>query len=138
MTDELYHPVPGFRPSTPPVTSSTLTDAVSEHPVLVIHFWAEWNGVDVPMDRVIQEVKNTVEKRFHFVSCDVDSPGNLDLCERCNVANVPFLAVFVDGREKRGIMGLRTPEELIAELEKRLSDSQSQQRWWQFWRIARA
>ncbi len=120
MTREHYRPVPGFRPSTPPVTSKTITNMVVEHPAVVIHFWAEWNGVDVPMDRAIQEASKKLDKRIHFVSCDIDSPENADLCKRCNVVNVPFLAIIIGGQEKRGLIGLRPPGELVAELNKRL------------------
>lgn len=123
MVKEIYRPVPGFRPSTPAVTGKTYAKVLTEHSVVVIHFWADWNGVDVPMDASIRDIKTKIEGRIHFVSCDIDSPDNLDLCKRCNVVNIPFLAIFVDGHQKRGIMGLRPADELADEIGKRLSES---------------
>jgi len=133
MVKEFYRPVPGFRPSTPAVTGKTYANELTEHSVVVIHFWAEWNGVDVPMDASIQDIKTNFKGRIHFVSCDSDSSDNHDLCKLCNVVNIPFLAIFVDGHPECGIMGLRPVDELADELEKRLSDSQRERRWWRFW-----
>jgi hypothetical protein len=86
------------------------------------------------MDRRIQEIQLHFDRRIHFVSCDIDQSANADLCKRFGVANVPFLGVFVGTQQRRGIMGLRSSDALIVELEARLSVSNSGKKWWQFWR----
>ena len=133
MATQIYRSIPGFRPSTPPVTSATIEDVLAAHPMVVIHFWAEWNGVDPPMDQSIREIQPDFHPSVYFVSCNIDAPENVDLCNRCNVVNIPFLAVFVGGEQRRGVMGLRSPDELFSELEERLSDSHSKKKWWRFW-----
>jgi|SRR5580692_3374430 thioredoxin-like negative regulator of GroEL len=112
-------PIPDWRPSTPPVTSATIDDVLHSQSCVVVHFWAVWNGHDPLMDRVIQEVRPRLAHRIHFVSCDIDA--DVELSRRCEVANVPFLAVFVDGTRQRPVIGLRTPDGLAAELETRLA-----------------
>ena len=126
-----HRPIPGFRPSTPTVTAATIDHALGTHRVVVIHFWAEWNGVDVPMDQCIQEICGHFDAIL-FVSCNVDSPENTALCKRCKVANIPFLAVFVAGEQRCGIMGLRTTDELKTELEKHSNEADTKRRWWHF------
>jgi len=132
MTTDINRSISGFRPSTPAVTTANLENVLAANPVVVAHFWAEWDGHDPVLDSHIQRIKPYCEARIHFVSCDVDSPENVEICKRCNVANIPFLAVIVDGEPRRGIMGLRSPE-LTAELEKRLTDWVAEKRWWRFW-----
>ena len=112
-------PIPDGRPSTPPVTSATINDVLRSQSCVVVHFWAVWNAHDPLMDRVIQEVQPRLAHRILFVSCDIDA--DVELSRRCEVANVPFLGVFVDGTQQRPIIGLRTPDALAAELEKRLA-----------------
>jgi len=132
MATDIYRPVPGFQPSTPAVTAKTFANVLAEHSAVAIHFWAEWNGVDVPMDRSIRDIKVRLKESIHFVSCDIDSPDNFALCNRCKVVNVPFLAVFVDGQQKGGIMGLLPAKKLVIELGNILYDSPSEKRWWWF------
>lgn len=132
MNFTTYRSIPGFRPSTPPVTAATIDHVFGTHRVVVIHFWAEWNGVDVPMDQCIQEVRGHFDD-IHFVSCNVDSPENTALRERCKVANIPFSAIFVSGEQRRGIMGLRTADELKTELEKHSNEANTKRRRWHFW-----
>jgi thioredoxin-like negative regulator of GroEL len=109
-----------WRPSTPPVTDATIDDMLRSNPTLLVHFWAAWNRHDAVMDRAINEVRPRFADRIHFVSCDVDS--NVAFAKRCEVANVPFLAVFVRGQQRRPIVGVKTLEALAAELEMRLSE----------------
>lgn len=115
-------PPSGFRPFTPSVTARSIQEVLHANPVVVLHFWAAWNRLDFQMDSCIAKLHEDYAD-ICFVSCDIDSPGNAALCERCEVANIPFLALFVDGERKRGIMGLRAIDELRKELEDRLNDS---------------
>jgi thioredoxin family protein len=71
------------------------------------------------MESAIQEVGPRFAERIHFVSCDSDAePG---LCRRCEVSNIPFLAVFIGGRKQTPIVGLNTRDALAAQIELRLA-----------------
>ena len=118
-SNEPFDSTSDWRPSTPAVTDGTVDDVLRSHPNLLVHFWADWDRHDVAVDRIIQEVQPRFANRLHFVSYDVNA--NASFAQRCRVANVPFLAVFVNGREMRPILAINTAEKLAAELEQRLT-----------------
>ncbi|MBT4863522.1 MAG: thioredoxin family protein [Planctomycetaceae bacterium] len=116
-----HRPIPHFRPSTPPVTSDSIDAIVASHAVVVVHFWAEWNGVDPVMDSRIRNIRNHLPFDIHFVSCNIDDPSCIDLTKSTGVLNIPFLAVYVHGQQRRGIMGLHEPDALVSELNDRIN-----------------
>jgi thioredoxin-like negative regulator of GroEL len=126
-------PIPGWIPSTPAVTPACFDGLIAEQPAVAIHFWAPWNASDPTLDRSIQAIAPEFVERVCFRSCNVDLPENQDLCERCGVANVPFLAVFVRGQQRRPISGARSPAQLAKELTARLSLDIPTRPWWRFW-----
>jgi hypothetical protein len=134
--NDILQPIPGWRPSTPEVTGVDVDAVIKSFPAVVVHFWAPWNGSDPPMDCELQKVREHFGDRVHFVSCNVDLEENLKFCWRCNVWNVPFLAVFIGGEQRRSIIGLRTADELIEELELRVEGRDRAPSWWKFWRPA--
>lgn len=119
-TQPLYRPIPGWSPSTPEVTDSTINEVVQRHPAVAIHFWAAWNGVDPPMDRVIQEIGPRFAGRLVFYSCNTDLAENVELCRRFRFGNIPALSVLVAGQPHKPIIGLRSPDDLVAQIETRL------------------
>jgi thioredoxin-like negative regulator of GroEL len=127
-------PVPGWRPSTPRVTAATFDEVLQLHPAVAVHFWAVWDGHDVTMDRRIRAVQPQFAGRIHFVSCDTDEPENRALCERCDVANIPMLAVFVGGEVRLPVRGLPSPDDLAKELEERLAAPDRPAKRRLFWR----
>jgi thioredoxin-like negative regulator of GroEL len=130
---EIHRPISGWRPSTPEIVADDFALLSSSHPALAIHFWAAWNGYDPPLDKNIQAIASRLAGRVYFVSCDVDRLENRSLYDRCRIANVPTIAVF-KGDELTGlIVGLRGPEQLIAEIEKLLTKGH-RSRVRQFWR----
>lgn len=113
-----------FHPSTPAVDSVSIGAVIDTHSVVAIHFWAEWNRVDSMMDRRIQEIQNRrLCDKVHFVSCDIDDPLCLEVCKEYSVANIPFLALVVDRKQRKGIMGLHEADELVVKIEKQMAIS---------------
>ncbi len=128
-----HRPIPGFVPASDAVTSITLQEVLADHAIVIVHFWAVWNGADPPMDSLIADLRGRLPFDARFVSCNVDDPACVDLCKHVGVVNIPYLAVYVDGKQRRGIMGLQEAESLIAELVDRVTNPGSQRRWWRFW-----
>ena len=118
----LPRPIPGSAPSTPAVEPGSFDALLAQHAALVVHFWAPWNSLDISMDRSIRSITSEFVGQVHFRSCNVDPPESHPLCRRCNVVNVPFLAVFVQGQRCRPIVGLREPAVLARELTTRLHE----------------
>jgi thioredoxin 1 len=107
---------------------------VAKQPAVVIHFWAPWDGHDPLVDRSIQAVAAELADRVCFRSCNVDVPANFPLCKRCQVINIPFLAVFVGGQQRRPIIGALPPVQLEKELAARFNCKAPKQHWWQLWK----
>ena len=129
----IHRPIPNWRPSTQPIMSGAFEQLLHEHSGIAIHFWASWNGCDPVLDQSIQAIASEFTGRLSFYSCDVDREENVGLARRCRVANIPFLAVFVRGKERRPIIGTRSASELKNELEARLEEADLRKKWWRFW-----
>ena len=127
--DTVHRPIPGFVPSTPSVTSSTIDAVLESHSLVAVHFWAVWNGSDPPMDAAITRSSSEA----HFASCNVDDPKCVDLCKRCGIANVPTVAVFVDGQLRPLIIGLLDSDALDTAITDRVATPATERKWWRFW-----
>ena len=131
---DVARPIPGWTPSTPEVRGDDLDQLARRHPAVVVHFWAPWNGVDPLTDRSIQAAAGRLAERVRFASCNIDLAENADLWHRYGLANVPSLLVLVGGRPRRLIVGHRSPDERVAEIETRLGDPAARKPWWAFWK----
>lgn len=124
---EIVRPDPHWkRPAAPELGSLQLEDLLLQHQAVVIHFWANWNGSDILMDRSLQTVASQWQPRVSFFSCDVDQPENLPLCQKFQVANVPTIVFLKSGRSPQILVGCRSPEELARQLELFLEGSSVQ------------
>jgi thiol-disulfide isomerase/thioredoxin len=69
----------GWRPSSPPVSATDLSAVLTGNPVVIIHFWAAWNGADRLFDPKLANVRAEFEGRIEFRSADVDDPDLVSL-----------------------------------------------------------
>ena len=102
----------GWWPETVPLTFAEVADPIVNHPVVVVHLWARWNGVDRQFASVLDAVRPEFEGRITFRSADVDDPGLATFCRECEVVNVPALGCFVDGRRVKTVVGSRPVKRL--------------------------
>jgi hypothetical protein len=105
-------PVEGWFPSTPPVHEDTFVEVLQAHPIVVVHFWARWNGYDPVTDEQLRRLRTEFAAQVHFRACDVDVRENWELCRTAGVLNVPWIAVFVEGALCASSVRYRKPEEL--------------------------
>jgi hypothetical protein len=114
---EIHRPIPGWTPSTPAVKASSLPHVLDENALVVVHFWAEWNGYDPVLDRAIQSLPQQAIQGIYFCSSNVDVPENADLCRACNVLNIPALGCFIYGEFHRCAIGCHDSDKLQVLLE---------------------
>ena len=124
-TANVHRPIPDFRPSTPSVTSSSFDDVLRSYHIVIVHFWAVWNGADPPMDSTLCDLRERFPAETHIVSCDVDDADCAPLAKSSGVVNVPWLSVYVDAERRGHICGLREPDELLAAITDLISPSVS-------------
>lgn len=96
----MYRPNPNFVPSTPPLVAADFSQ-----PILVVHFWAIWNGADPPMDEELSAVRPDYQGKICFRSCDTDKAENQQFCE--GFANVPAITCYMAGSRFKTLIGFR-------------------------------
>ena len=105
---------PAYRPLTP-AEAAAVADTGG---LLVVHFWAMWNGVDRRYNPALMPVRDHYAGRAVFRSVDVDDPAFGPLMRPCGVVNVPMVAGLVGGACVESLVGLRPAAELAARVGK--------------------
>lgn len=85
--------------------------------IVLFHFWAEWNGTDYLMKKVLDELSKEFNNQAVFASIDVDSVNLYELCRSIPIVNVPTLIYFKNGSQVSVDVGF-TSKKLNIEKEK--------------------
>jgi thioredoxin 1 len=103
----------------------TLTDATfdevvagSDLPVLV-EFWATWCGPCTMLAPILEQLAD--ERRGQLVVAKLDIDDNLATSRNHEVMAAPTMLLFIDGQERRRIIGARGKGQLLQELSEYLS-----------------
>src|SRR5579862_5233533 len=116
-----------WSPLSPAVTAAELPQVLTTHSVVVLHFWAVWDGNDRLMDAKIQAVRPHYADRIVFYAMDVDLESNWPLLQHCQLLNIPAIACFIHGSWLETSIGLRTIEQMHATLQGWLETASSRQ-----------
>ena len=84
--------------------------------MVIVHFWAEWDGYDITMNRHLEATRGRFSGRAAFFSCNIDREENWELCYGLRIPNMPWVVVFAGGMPQERICGNRTPDTLAAEI----------------------
>ncbi len=97
------------------VTDSDFDELVlkSGTPVLV-DFWAEWCGPCHMVAPVLEEIANEKQGKLTIAKLDVDA--NPEISRRYGILSIPSMVLFVDGVEKRRVVGARGKQQILSEL----------------------
>lgn len=80
--------------------------------LVLVHFWAAWNGVDRHMDRRLRSIARAFRGRLLVRSCDTDVKAHWDLVRSYEVAALPTVAALINGELTDKLVGLRSRREL--------------------------
>jgi thioredoxin 1 len=89
----------------------------NEKPVL-IDFWADWCGPCHMVAPVIEEIATEHTERLVVGKLDVDN--NPETARRYGILSIPSMVLFVDGVEKKRIVGARGKAQILSELQEYL------------------
>src|SRR6266571_1897245 len=105
----------GIKPFT--VSDRTFDTEVlqSETPVLV-DFWATWCGPCKMIAPVLEEIAGEKDGQLKIAKLDVDQ--NPDSAQKFGVMSIPTLLLFKNGQEVSRIVGYRSKNQLVQQLEK--------------------
>lgn len=102
------------------VTDSDFEEKVlgSTTPVLV-DFWAEWCGPCHMVAPVLEEIASEKQGALTIAKLDIDE--NPDTARRFGILSIPSMVLFVDGVEKRRLVGARGKQQILGDLAEFLS-----------------
>ncbi|MBW3624341.1 MAG: thioredoxin family protein [Armatimonadetes bacterium] len=102
---------PFWQPSSPAIENpEALHRLLSRSPVVVLHFWAIWNGYDPRMDDLLNPLQKEFEGGIIFGSVNVDDEAFKPFTVECGILNIPALACFIRGSLHEILIGLRNKE----------------------------
>ena len=85
----------------------------SDTPVLV-DFWAEWCGPCHMVAPVLEEIASEKQGKLTIAKLDIDA--NPDTARRFGILSIPSMVLFIDGVEKRRLVGARGKQQILGEL----------------------
>jgi thioredoxin 1 len=89
-----------------PLTDSTFWPFVREHKLVVVHFWAVWNGTDRLMRTFLENLPAEIGDLIEIGTLDTDVPAHWDLIRSHRCLNLPFLVFYRDGVLVSSVLGL--------------------------------
>ena len=90
------------------LTSASFVSFVEANRYAVVHFWAEWDGVDPKMKDLLENgVPGDISRKIAFGSFDTGPAEHWASCREHQVLNLPFLAFYRDGDLVKTLIGLR-------------------------------
>jgi thioredoxin 1 len=97
------------------VTDSDFEEKVLKSPVpIVVDFWAEWCGPCHMVAPVLEEIATEKQGRLTIAKLDIDA--NPETARRFGILSIPSMLLFVDGVEKRRLVGARGKQQILGEL----------------------
>src|SRR6478609_793001 len=112
MADARPSSQPKWVPSSPAVEAEQFEDLIAG-PAVVVHFWAPWNPYDKQLDANLQQVQKKFP-RLRCYSANTDDTAFTPIVEMFNVAALPALVCFANGRPRGRFHGVETVEALEA------------------------
>jgi thioredoxin 1 len=86
----------------------------SQTPVLV-DFWADWCGPCHMVAPVLEEIAGEKQEKLTIAKLDIDE--NPETARRYGILSIPSMLLFVDGIEKRRLVGARGKTQILSELD---------------------
>ncbi|MBI4728229.1 MAG: thioredoxin [Acidobacteria bacterium] len=90
----------------------------SEGPVLV-DFWADWCGPCHMVAPTLEEI--AAEKKGSLVVAKLDVDSSPETARQYGIMSIPSMLLFVNGAEKRRIVGARGKAKILGEIEEFLA-----------------
>lgn len=100
------------------LTTAEFDSAVTAAPLTMVDFWAGWCGPCKMLGPVVETIGEQYEGKVLVAKVDVDAEP--ELARRFGVMSIPTVVFLKNGEEFDRKIGLMSPEEFTAALDKNL------------------
>ena len=94
--------------------ASFSAEVLSSNKPVLVDFWATWCGPCKMVAPVLEEIANEREGKLTIAKLDIDS--NPETARRFGILSIPSMLLFIDGVEKRRLVGARGKQQILGEL----------------------
>jgi thioredoxin 1 len=102
--------------ATKAVTDATFsTDVLGSSKPVLVDFWAEWCGPCKMVAPVLEQIASEHAEKIDVVKLNIDE--NPQTARDYQIMSIPTMAVFVNGKVAKSIVGAKPKAALVKELE---------------------
>lgn len=93
------------------VTDSTIDEAITKYPFIVVDCWAEWCGPCKMLGPIIENLAKKKQGEIVFAKLDVET--NPQTTSKYGIRSIPNLLVFKDGNKVGDVVGAMPEDKLL-------------------------
>lgn len=87
---------------------------VNSSETVLVDFYADWCMPCKMMAKVIESIADDISNEIKIVKVNIDE--NLELAQEYEIMSIPTVIIFKNGKASKTIVGLRSKQELLDEL----------------------
>lgn len=101
------------------VTTDTFRkDVIESDKPVVVDFWAEWCGPCKKLSPILEEVAEELDGQVTVAKVNVDEERNLGAMFQ--IMSIPNVLIFKHGEKVDEFVGLRSKDDIVAQVKKQL------------------
>ena len=101
------------------VTTDTVRkDVIESDKPVVVDFWAEWCGPCKKLSPILEEVAEELDGQVTIAKVNVDEERNLGAMFQ--IMSIPNVLIFNHGEKVDEFVGLRSKDDIVAQVKKQL------------------